>query len=158
MRAEVLPRREAGKPDLSISMVWISPPWPIPIHEDFTEGGAENRCAPGQQAGGIPGVVLTGSPKWGLPFCRSVSMSEPSEKVEAPLGPPSSQPQPTLPPLPLCTAAGQQTPAGFREAWGGGSLGGALSGIDRGQAGLEGPTRLYWHAGMSGQKLRVSAG
>lgn len=103
-------------------------------------------------------VVLTGSPKWGLPFCRSVSMSEPSEKVEAPLGPPSSQPQPTLPPLPLCTAAGQQTPAGFREAWGGGSLGGALSGIDRGQAGLEGPTRLYWHAGMSGQKLRVSAG
>lgn len=71
LRTEVLPRREAGKPDLSVSMVWISPPWPIPIHEDFTESGAEKRRALGQQAGGIPGVVLTGCPKWGLPFCRS---------------------------------------------------------------------------------------
>ena len=74
MRAETLPRREVGKPDLSVSMVWISPPWPIPIHEDITESGAEKRRAPGQQAGGIPGVVLTGNLKWGLPFCRSDPM------------------------------------------------------------------------------------
>lgn len=87
-----------------------------------------------------------------------VSVSEPSEQVEAPLGPPSSQPQLTLPSLPLCTAAGQQTPADFREAWGRGSLGRALSGIDHGWAGLEGPTRLHGHTGMSGHKLRASAG
>ena len=46
----------------------------------------------------------------------------------------------------------------IREAWGRGSLGRALSGIDHGWAGLEGPTRLHGHTGMSGHKLRASAG
>ena len=36
-------------------IVWVSSPWPIPIHEDFTESGAEKRYALDSRLGAFLG-------------------------------------------------------------------------------------------------------
>lgn len=139
-------------------MVWISPPRPInskPPGRHRTLSWKET--SPAQQAGGGPGVVLTGSlseasPSAGQTPCECVGAIRAGRPRHL-LGPPSPRPQRPRLPLPLPTAGGQQAPAGFREA-----SGKTLHGIDHGWVRLEGPTGLHWHVGVSGGRLGVSPG
>lgn len=69
MREEALPGGKGwGEAWLSIFVVWVYPPRPSPSHQDVTGRGAGKRCVGGQQAGGSPKVMFTGSPKGDLPF------------------------------------------------------------------------------------------
>lgn len=83
----------AAEPDLqclSVSLVWLPPPWPISSHHNIIQHGAGKTRTQEQQAGNCPRAVPVGSLDWGhpsVPVTPSVNALEPPAQPEPSSGP-----------------------------------------------------------------------